>query len=109
MIMATFKMNPQHYNIFLSHHKAAAATFVRFCKMLLVKNAGMIAYIDSDDLVDLADLYDVVGFRTKNLVVFLTGQTLTRAWCAGEITTANNHGVPLMLVKMDGWEELEAE
>merc|ERR1719253_2291665 len=83
MIMATFKMNPQHYNIFLSHHKAAAATFVRFCKMLLVKNAGMIAYIDSDDLVDLADLYDVVGFRTHNLVVFLTGQTLTRARCAG--------------------------
>lgn len=47
-------------------------------------------FIDSDNLQELDTLFDIVRAKLDTLVVYLTKETLSRPWCAGEICTAGN-------------------
>eukprot|EP00971_Amphidinium_carterae_P262609 5209183-Amphidinium_carterae.1 len=75
------------YHIFICHHKADAAAQSRLLKMLLTAMTGKRIFIDSDDLIELDKLFDIVKTRVKLLLVYLTRDTLMRPWCVGEITT----------------------
>jgi len=77
------------FDYFICHHKADAAAQARFLKMLLQqRRPNAQVFIDSDDLRDLAVLFDIIKSRVKQVVVYLTGDTLKRSWCIGEVTTA---------------------
>jgi len=74
------------YRNFVCHHKADAAAQARFVQLLLVEKTRQSCFIDSDDLKNLDELFDIVKCRVGWLVVYLTSDTLRRPWCAGEIT-----------------------
>jgi len=96
------KLRPGHmYHSFICHHKADAGAQARFLKILLVNRLRKNVFIDSDDLIELDKLFDIVKTQVSNLVVYLTRQTLTRPWCAGEITTtyASRGKVKVLAVK----------
>lgn len=76
------------YGFFICHHKAHAAAQARLLKMKLQKKTQRNVFIDSDNLTELDSLFDIVRCQVKHLVVYLTRETLSRPWCAGEITTA---------------------
>lgn len=76
------------YDKFICHHKAEAAAQARYLKTLLEQATGRPVFIDSDDLKDLHQLFDIVRTRVKQVVVYLTRCTMSRPWCAGEIATA---------------------
>jgi len=76
------------YSYFITHHKAHAAAQARLLKMMLQAKTSQSVFIDSDDLIELDGLFDIVKCRVKHLVVYLTQDTLSRPWCAGEIVTA---------------------
>jgi hypothetical protein len=82
-----FKPSPQ-YAYFICHHKAGAQAQARLLKLMLTANTGKSVFIDSDDLKELDSLFDIVKVSVKHLVVYLTRETLSRPWCAGEIVTA---------------------
>ncbi|CAE7504291.1 Tg, partial [Symbiodinium sp. CCMP2592] len=66
-------------------------------------------FLDSDQLQNLDLLFDIIRTSTKNVVVVLTGELLSRSWCAGEIVTAwknDIHTVPLLC---EGFERLSDE
>jgi len=51
-------------------------------------------------LRELDSLFDIVKTSVSHLVVYLTRDTLTRPWCAGEIATAFKSGkVKVLAVK----------
>ncbi len=56
-------------------------------KLLLQAKAQLQVFIDSDDLKELDRLFETVAHRTDHLIVYLTRDTLTRPWCAGEVVT----------------------
>ena len=76
------------YDAFVCHHKADGAAQSRLLKMALMSAGFKNVYLDSDNLRDLNELFDVVKSQVQRLVVYLTRDTLRRAWCAGEIATA---------------------
>jgi len=83
------RIRPRHqYHYFICHHKADAAAQARLLKMKLQAKTHQSVFIDSDNLTELDDLFDIVKCRVKHLVVYLTKDTLGRPWCAGEIATA---------------------
>ena len=59
-------------------------------------------FLDSDNLQELLSLLHTVAFETKNLVIILTEETLTRPWCACEIVSATQKDVNIALVSCDG-------
>lgn len=57
--------------------------------------------MDADHLTDTDQLFDAVR-NSKNVVVLLSGATLTRPWCVGEIVTAKQCGInviPVVVVR----------
>ncbi|CAE7380643.1 Ank1 [Symbiodinium sp. KB8] len=79
----------KHYKWFICHHKADASAQARLLKVLLqAKNSYGNVFIDSDNLVDLDTLFNVVKVQVETLVVYMTRDILTRPWCVGEIVTA---------------------
>jgi len=80
------------YGFFVCHHKAAAAAQARLLKIKLKEHTRRRVFIDSDNLTELDSLFDIVKCQVKHLVVYLTSDTLSRPWCAGEITTAFHVG-----------------
>ena len=75
------------YTWFVCHHKADAAGQARYLQLLLKSQSGCSCFIDSDHLVHLDDLLDIVRCRLGTLVVYLTSVTMRRPWCAGEMAT----------------------
>jgi len=88
------------YNWFICHHKADASAQARLMKILVQSKTGQSVFIDSDDLIDLDGLFDVVKAKLDHLVVYLTRDTLSRPWCAGEITTAFRTGGKVKVTKV---------
>jgi len=76
------------YSFFICHHKADAGGQARLFKNLLQARTSKRVFIDSDDLMDLDGLFDIVKCQVDRLLVLLTRETLARPWCAGEIVTA---------------------
>jgi len=87
------------YARFICHHKAGAAARARLLQLMLQLKTGENCFIDSDDLQELNGLFDTVRCRLRHLVVLLTGETLTRPWCAGEITVAHECHKKTTIVK----------
>jgi len=79
----------QMYDFFLCHHKEHASAQVRFIKTCVTNMSNCRVFIDSDDLVNLDGLFDIVKNDVKVFVVVLTSHTLRRAWCCGEIVSAH--------------------
>ncbi|CAK0844867.1 unnamed protein product, partial [Prorocentrum cordatum] len=50
-------------------------------------------FIDTDDLVDLDGLFDVVASETEVLILVASEGVLMRPWCVGELVTAMDRGV----------------
>jgi len=77
------------FSSFICHHKAEAAAQARYLQTLIVsRSRGATCFLDSDNLTNLQDLFDIVRCRCGRLIVYLTADTLRRPWCAGEITMA---------------------
>jgi hypothetical protein len=85
------KFKPQGwYQYFICHHAGQAAAQVRLLKLLIQKrtHSDTSVFIDSDSVQEMDALFDIVKSKLDHLVVYLTRETLSTPWCAGEITTA---------------------
>jgi len=97
------------FHYFICHHKRDAQAQARLLKMLLTSTGRLHVFIDSDDLEELDGLFDLVKRQVKRLAVYLTRETLTRPWCAGEIATACEHKVATIAVRTPTFEMLSEE
>uniref|UniRef100_A0A6U9URZ9 TIR domain-containing protein n=1 Tax=Zooxanthella nutricula TaxID=1333877 RepID=A0A6U9URZ9_9DINO len=93
------------YHYFICHHKAHSAAQARLLKLLIVGKTKKKVFIDSDDLVDLDTLFDTVKSKVGTLLVYLTRDTLTRPWCAGEVFMAIHCKVKVTAIRTSGFEE----
>ena len=95
-----FLRGRKHYDIFISHHKAAAALAARHLKTLLgMCSTSFNVFLDVDELDNLDYLTFAVK-STRKLLVLLTSDVLTRPWCALEITTAFLNQVQIGIVDL---------
>jgi len=83
------------FHYFLSHHKADAAAQARFLQMLLRMHLHKTCFLDSDNLVDLEVLFDIVKSSVAHFVILLTRDTLRRPWCVGELVIALEAKLPI--------------
>jgi len=90
------------YSAFLCHHKASAGALARLFKIVYSSRVQGEIFIDSDHLDSLESLFAIVAFEVRNFVVIWTKETLTRIWCAGEITAAVRRGVHTVPVACSG-------
>ena len=94
--------NKKHHDAFLSHHKASGKCVARLCKLHLCMHYDMRSFFDADGLEDLGTLFEEV-MVSRALVVFLTGETLCREWCCGEISVAHASGIMMIPVVAQRW------
>jgi hypothetical protein len=87
------------YEWFICHHKKHAAAQARLLQQLMAKRCNGAVFIDSDHLVNLDTLFDVVRTQTNRLLVYLTASTLRRPWCAGEITVTYRTHQRILVVR----------
>jgi len=92
------------YDSFVCHHKAEAAAQARYLKILLHEQSHKPVFIDSDNLKDLDTLFDTIRTQVNQLIVYLTKNTLTRPWCAGEIATAFSCRVKVIGMRCSCWD-----
>ena len=99
-------VHERRFALFLSHQKVVAGILVRWLQLTWGPSFGgsQRIFIDSDDLIDLDELFDIVKMDVELLVVLLTKEVPWRPWTAGEITTARNNGVPLFFIILPGAE-----
>lgn len=88
------------YDVFLTHHKAAAALSARHLKTLFNMCTTLNVFLDVDELDNLDNLSFAVK-HTRKLLVMLTSDVLRRPWCAVEIGTAFLNKVPLGVVQIN--------
>ena len=94
---------PRHqYACFLSHYKMEAASEARYLKDLLQRMLDVDVFLDSEDLVDLRDLFDSGVHRSDVLVVLCTQHIALRPWCLCEILEASRGHVPVMPILLEG-------
>jgi len=82
---------------FISHFKAEGQTEARNLKEMIESRLRRKVFLDSDDLLDLADLCNSVR-DSDTLVLLLTRGVLTRPWVLVELMTAFDEGVPVITV-----------
>lgn len=96
------KMNKQ-FHFFLCHHKASTACSARLLKMELKRRgAAFTAFLDSDNLTDLTQLFSYVSHDVKTFVVLGSSQILSRKWCVGEMVIARLEKVDTILLAFPG-------
>eukprot|EP00930_Biecheleria_cincta_P091975 TRINITY_DN816_c0_g1_i4.p1 TRINITY_DN816_c0_g1~~TRINITY_DN816_c0_g1_i4.p1 ORF type:complete len:1626 (-),score=295.71 TRINITY_DN816_c0_g1_i4:39-4916(-) len=105
------------YAMFLSHHKSGGACAARFLKMYLKKYVAGRIFYDCDDLKSLSTIFDAVK-QSRSLIIILSGETLCRPWCVGEVVTAHLCNIPMQTVTIgisdesttikDKWQNLDA-
>eukprot|EP00443_Scrippsiella_acuminata_P042323 CAMPEP_0115362042 /NCGR_PEP_ID=MMETSP0270-20121206/102507_1 /TAXON_ID=71861 /ORGANISM="Scrippsiella trochoidea, Strain CCMP3099" /LENGTH=1452 /DNA_ID=CAMNT_0002784613 /DNA_START=28 /DNA_END=4385 /DNA_ORIENTATION=+ len=86
------------YDMLICHNKAGGAAQAKLIKLLVAEQGGQRVFLDSDELQQLDNLLDTVKAKVRNLVVYLTHETLTRPWCAGEVVTAMKTGKRITVV-----------
>jgi len=104
LVVASVKKRcaPKQFWAFICHHKADAAARARLLKTLLAARIGRDVFLDSDNLDELAILFEFVKCNTDRLLVLLTRDTLRRPWCVGEVVTSlSSDGVQLLRVEDD--------
>ena len=67
------KPQRRRYAKFVSHHKAHAGGQARLLKMMMQKEHHV--FLDSDNLIDLDGLFELIRTDVDNMVVFLTRDT----------------------------------
>jgi hypothetical protein len=92
------------FGVFLCHHKDGAAVFARWVKLMLNDLTSEKVFLDSDMLDRLDQIFQTVGYETKNFVPLLTKETLRRIWCAGEIASAMRGGPTVVAVACEDYE-----
>merc|ERR1711972_1007627 len=98
------KRRKKAFDYFLCHHKAGACCIVRLLRMYF-QDINCTAFLDSDNLSDLDQLFDYVASDTQNLVVVCSKDIMMRPWCVGEIVTGMLHGVTTVKVSFSEFEE----
>jgi len=90
------------YQYFLCHYKAQAGAFARLLKMMFLdhEKRPRNAFLDSDNLDSLQELFTYVRKDTEVLLALNSSGLLWRPWCAGEIITAHNAAVPVLPIRM---------
>ncbi|CAK0802454.1 unnamed protein product, partial [Prorocentrum cordatum] len=101
VLMAKRRYAPRSYWALICHHKGDASAQTRLLKILLTASTGRDIFVDSDDLVELSTLFEVIRIDTERLVVLLTRDTLRRPWCAGEVYVALNTDV-VQVLRVEG-------
>lgn len=88
------------FSRFICHHKMGTGALARLLKMLLVKSGRLRGdvFVDSDDLTNLYELFDIVASQTSALVVLCSRDLLRRPYCVGEITTAVSTNISMITV-----------
>eukprot|EP00930_Biecheleria_cincta_P083009 TRINITY_DN72651_c0_g1_i1.p1 TRINITY_DN72651_c0_g1~~TRINITY_DN72651_c0_g1_i1.p1 ORF type:complete len:1576 (-),score=194.02 TRINITY_DN72651_c0_g1_i1:79-4761(-) len=95
----------KRFGAFLCHHKAGAGILARYFErrlMHICKSTDI--FIDSDDLVDLTTLFDIVRTQVGTLMILGSKEVFARPWCAGELATSVKNNVPIMLVELDDYQ-----
>jgi len=90
---------PKPYGVFLSHHKGGGACAARLMKMVFQRLSKDAVFYDVDDLQSFEGIFDAVK-QSKAVVVILSGETLCRPWCVGEVVTAMQCQIPLVPVTL---------
>jgi hypothetical protein len=69
------------YDFFISHKKSEATASARYLKLLLIYYKSKLKiFYDSDDLIDLNDLYQYIN-HTKTIIILLTKKYFRSFWC----------------------------
>ena len=89
----------RQYHVFISHHKNGAAALARWFKTCMLTEKGLKIFLDSDDLLSVDVLFDIVAHQTRNLVLLLTKDFFSRPWCVGELVSAIQSKVPVVCVR----------
>ena len=97
------------YTTFLSHHKASSGILCRYLKIVMTKNARVKVFYDSDDLLNLGDLFETLRTRTDSLLAVLTPGFLHSVWCIGELTLAFHCSLPIFALCCDGFKLPECD
>lgn len=95
---------------FISHYKNEAGTEAALLRDLMLRvleddpncEAGCLKspiFVDSEDLMDIGNLFEHVK-KSKNFVLLLTPDVLTRPWCLLEILIAYRDGVQIVPVEI---------
>ncbi|CAE8642098.1 unnamed protein product [Polarella glacialis] len=88
------------FDLFITHHKAAAALYARHVKTVFEGMAKLTVFLDVDEL-DSLDYIPFAVQQTRRLIVIMTRDVLRRPWCALEIATAFNHKIPISVVQVN--------
>lgn len=70
-----------NYDFFVSHTKSEATASARYLKILLIQYKSTLKiFYDSDDLIDLNNLYQYINHTTK-IIILLTEKYFKSFWC----------------------------
>ena len=95
----------KRFHFFLCHHKASTACWARLLKLeLRRRGTSFNAFLDSDNLTDLTQLFSYVGHDVQTFVILGSNQILTRKWCVGEMVIARLEKVEAVLLTFPGFE-----
>mmetsp|Transcript_64342 Transcript_64342/g.153455 ORF Transcript_64342/g.153455 Transcript_64342/m.153455 type:complete len:1576 (-) Transcript_64342:136-4863(-) len=96
------------FDFFLCHHKAASGAWTRLLKTQLLETGKIRrdVFIDSDNLDNLDFLFDYVGNDTQTFTVIATRDICSRAWCMGEICTAQLKHVDTVVIALPSWTKI---
>jgi len=97
-LVKSLRKEPQ-YAVFLSHHKGAGACAARLLKYMLQKELRKPIFYDCDDLVSFSGIFTAVK-QSNCLLVMMSGETLCRPWCAGEIVTAHHCKIRMLPMRL---------
>lgn len=92
----------KRYCCFLSHYKMEAGSDARYLRDLIQNMCCAEAYLDSENLINLSDLFSLGLRKSDVMVVLATKDYLTRPWCLLELWEAHCAKMPVLLVPISG-------
>ncbi len=103
----SWKLGPgKQYAAFLSHYKMEAGMEARYLRDLLQKMLRQPCFLDSQNLMNLKDLFGNGLQRSDVLVLFATKDVLRRPYCLLELWVAQRTGVPIVILDISGQKEI---
>ena len=98
-----WKLGPSKmYAAFLSHYKEQAGMEARYLRDLLQKMLRQQIYLDSQNLLNLNDLFVRGIARSDTLVLLATKDVFMRPYCLLELWCAQRVGVPIVVLEVAG-------
>jgi len=102
ILMLKLSRRPKAFDIFVSHHKAAAGALARELNLVFSVYCKRKVFIDCDDLQVLHKLATTVEKDVRCMFVLGTKEVLTRPWCIAEVVIAARHHIPMVLCQVNG-------